>query len=78
MKLEDRVAVDDLAAAEFRDGRFENLHAGLERARELLAFLAQHLAHELLLRDELGIRPAHHLRERRHELVKERGLTPNL
>ncbi len=71
VKLENGVAVDDLGDAQFRDRSVENLHAGLERARELLAFLPQHIPHERLLRDELGIRAAHHLRERRHEIVKK-------
>ena len=73
VQLEDGVAVDDLGAAELRDGGVENRHARLERARELLAFLAQHVAHERLPGDELGIRLAHDFRERGHELVEERG-----
>ena len=55
-----------------RDGRVENDHAGLERARELFAFLEQHVAHAGLFLDQLGKGLAHHLDQRRHQLVEER------
>ena len=72
VELEDRLAVDGLRGAELRDGRVEDDHAGLERARELLAFLEQHVAHARLLLDELGKCLAHHLDQRGHQLVEER------
>ena len=61
-----------LLAPSLRDGGVEDLHAGLERALELLAFLQQHFAHARLLLDELGERLAHHLDQRGHQLVEER------
>src|SRR6185503_19316875 len=76
--LEDGVAVDDFGAAELRDRGVEYGHTGLERAGELLALLEQHLAHTLLLGDELRISLAHHLHKSGHEVVKKRGALAEL
>ena len=72
VQLEDGLAFDGLVGAELRHRSIQNLHASLERALELFAFLQQHLADARLLRHELGERLAHHLDQRGHEFVEER------
>ncbi len=73
VELEDRVAVDDFGATDFGDGRVQNPHAVLERARELLALFEKHLPNERLPRNQLGIGRAHHLRKRGHQVGEKRG-----
>ena len=71
VQAEDRLA-RNLLARQLADRAVEQRHALRERLGEALLFLLQHALDVRALRAQLGIRVAHFLVERGHDLVEER------